>query len=191
MERFERYALICNLLNAMRKAGSWCGETHVQKSVFFLQELFDAPIGYRFILYKHGPFSFDLRDELAAMSADDFVRTESRMPEYGPSYVVSGRANLLKEYSGLARRFARQIEWVAQRIASRNVTELERLATALYVLKQGPRNANTEALVRLIHNLKPHVPPDQAEKALEAVQMMRSEAQRLGLLSELRVTSDH
>lgn len=182
VKRLERYALICELIDAMHEAGSWCGETHVQKSVYFLQELFEVPVGYRFILYKHGPFSFDLRDELAAMSADDFVRLEARIPEYGPSYVVSRRAELLDEYSQSARQFAKQVDWVARRISHHTVAELERLATALYVLREAPEGADTGALARRIHELKPHVPVERAEMALREVQTMRSEARELGLL---------
>lgn len=183
MKRLERYALVCDLLNAMREAGSWCGETHVQKSAYFLQELLMTPTSYRFILYKHGPFSFDLRDELAAMLADDFVKAEFRVPWYGPSYIVSHRAELLREYSERAKRFAGQVAWVAQRISHHSVAELERLATALYVLREAPQDANTQALVNRIHELKPHVPVERAAKALEEVQQMRTEVQELGLVS--------
>ena len=38
-----------------------------QKAVYFLQEIFDVPTGIEYILYKHGPYSFDLTADLTAL----------------------------------------------------------------------------------------------------------------------------
>ncbi|MCL6557372.1 MAG: hypothetical protein K6U74_00970, partial [Firmicutes bacterium] len=62
----KRKALLLSLVKAMESQGSWCGETHIQKCSYFLQAMLGVPLGFEFILYKHGPFSFDLRDELTA-----------------------------------------------------------------------------------------------------------------------------
>src|SRR6266545_4036200 len=64
MKRLQRAALLTELVEQMRAHDSWCGETHLQKATYFLQELLDVEMDYDFVLYKHGPFSFDLRDEL-------------------------------------------------------------------------------------------------------------------------------
>jgi uncharacterized protein YwgA len=60
MDRLRRAAILTRLIEQLRNGGSWCGETHVQKATFFLQELLNVPLSLDFILYKHGPFSFDL-----------------------------------------------------------------------------------------------------------------------------------
>lgn len=73
MDRFEQAAILTELIDGMRASGSWAGETHIQKGTYFLQQLLEVPLGFRFILYKHGPFSFDLRDALAIMRADHFM----------------------------------------------------------------------------------------------------------------------
>jgi len=70
MDRLRRAALLTQLIERLRRRGSWCGETHVQKATLFLQDLTRIPMGFDFILYKHGPFSFDLRDELTSLRAD-------------------------------------------------------------------------------------------------------------------------
>ena len=77
MDRMAKAALI-ELIEKLRQEGSWCGETHVQKAVYFLQNLMGVPLQFDFILYKHGPFSFDLRDELTALRADGILRLETR-----------------------------------------------------------------------------------------------------------------
>jgi hypothetical protein len=63
MERLQRASILLTLNEELRRAGSWAGETHMQKATYFLQELTRIPLEFDFVLYKHGPFSFDLRDE--------------------------------------------------------------------------------------------------------------------------------
>jgi hypothetical protein len=58
--------------HAQAQEGSWCGNARPE-AIYVAQELL-AVDGYNFRLYKHGPYSFDLSDELAAMRADDAVR---------------------------------------------------------------------------------------------------------------------
>ena len=46
MKRLQRGAVIITLVEKMKKKGSWCGETHIQKAVFVLQEIVGVPLGY-------------------------------------------------------------------------------------------------------------------------------------------------
>ena len=47
MERLKKAAVVTTLVDQLRDEDSWCGETHVQKAVYFLQSLFDVPTGFR------------------------------------------------------------------------------------------------------------------------------------------------
>ena len=78
MQRLARASLLTRLIAGLREAGSWCGETHIQKAMFFLQELMHVPFEFKFILYRYGPFSFDLRYELTAISADGMLKGSPR-----------------------------------------------------------------------------------------------------------------
>ena len=71
MERLQRAAVLLSLIEQLKDRGSWCGDTHIQKTTYFLQELLKVPLGFEFILYKHGPYSFDLEDEITALRAVD------------------------------------------------------------------------------------------------------------------------
>src|ERR1017187_6331592 len=95
MNRLQKYSVLLALNEELRSAGSWTGETHMQKATYFLQHLMGVPLGFDFILYKHGPFSFDLRDELTAMRAEGFLRLEPQHP-YGPTLVTEEKSELLK-----------------------------------------------------------------------------------------------
>ena len=55
-------------------------ETHVQKAMYLMQELLEVPTEYSFILYKHGPFSFDLSDELTSFRGDYLLELAPRRP---------------------------------------------------------------------------------------------------------------
>ena len=59
----KQTVLVLLLLDQMSKQDSWCGETHVQKCAFFLQEGLEVPLDFEFIMYKYGPFSFELRGD--------------------------------------------------------------------------------------------------------------------------------
>ena len=73
MDRFDRAAVLTELADRLRANGSWTGETHLQKATYVLQELLMVPLNFEFVFYKHGPFSFDLREELTSMRADGFL----------------------------------------------------------------------------------------------------------------------
>src|SRR5712691_6659948 len=96
MDRLRRAALLTRLIEQLRQSGSWCGETHVQKATLFLQQLMRVPLGFDFILYKHGPFSFDLRDELTSLRADELVKLEPQQG-YGPRIVTTDRSAYIQE----------------------------------------------------------------------------------------------
>ena len=62
--KIDRWAVVAQLVKVIRMNQGWAGETHIQKTLFFLQELLQVPTGYDFVLYKHGPYDFDLHDDL-------------------------------------------------------------------------------------------------------------------------------
>lgn len=189
LETFERRALIIRLLERMREKDSWCGETHVQKATYFLQKLFGTPINVDFILYKHGPFSFDLRDELGAMLAGQLVTAEIRRPGYGPSLTVNHDVadGLTRHYQSTIARYEPQLAFVAEHLGDRSVGELERLATALFVTVDWPTGSGggrTEATTgpsqeeraRRVTELKPHIPFELALHAVVKVDQLRERA---------------
>ncbi len=178
MEDNKRHVVLLSLLETMRARGSWCGETHVQKSTYFLQEALDVPLELSFVLYKHGPFSFDLSDVLGEMRAYLLIDIEPRDP-YGPSLKVSPSGEGFKaHFPKTTARYARQIEFVASRLSQRGVAQLERLGTALYVTKEdGSRSV--EARAHRINELKPHVPVELACQAVEEVDSLLAEAREL------------
>jgi len=180
----KRKALLLSLVDAMEKQGSWCGETHIQKCSYFLQAMLGVPLGFEFILYKHGPFSFDLRDELTAMRADAFLAVRVKDTSYGPtlSFTLGPNHEVLSRYGQEeVTRYGRQILFVAEHLAPKGVAELERLGTAVFVTcTEGAHDAEKRA--RRIHELKPHVSLEEARAAVETVDALRAEAAKAGVI---------
>ena len=173
MDRMQRAVVLLTLLDQLKEKGSWCGETHLQKATFFLQELALVPLGLDFVLYKHGPYSFDLNDEITALRADMLLTVKSRAP-YGPSlYTSEGGRTLYDRYQQTLGRYATAIKFVADRLGPSNVSELEKLGTALYVLKQIP-SADQVTRSKKFQEFKPHVRPEEALLAVQVVDKMRT-----------------
>jgi len=90
VNRLEKAEVLTHFLNALRERGSWGGEMHIQKATYFLQELLESPLWFRFVLYWYGPFSFDLRDELTGLRGDELLTLQPQYL-YGSSYQPTER----------------------------------------------------------------------------------------------------
>ncbi len=177
MNRLRRDVILIRLIEALREHGSWCGETHVQKAAYLLQELAGVETGFDFILYKHGPFSFDLRDELSAMRADGFVSLQVQDPAYGPSIVPEPAANSLrKRFPKTLREHESRVKFVADRLGNKQVVELERLGTAFYVTQGTPPTTPPDKRAQKVHELKHHISVEEALEAVSTIDTWRREA---------------
>lgn len=174
MNRRERQAVLLSLLQNLQAKGSWCGETHLQKATYFLQTMLGVPLDLNVIFYKFGPYSFDLADEVTALRADQLLDVKPK-ERYGPSLLPSVNADkVLDWYSSTVEEYLPHVRFVAERLGTKNVAELERLSTALWVMENSPDKAPAEQVAEIVR-LKPHVPPEDAEAALAAVRGMRAE----------------
>ena len=168
-------ALLAYLIELMNATKSWCGETQVQKSVFFLQALFDPPLDYDYVIYKHGPYSFDLHDELTAMRASTLVGLEPN-PPYGPRFKPGPLAQSVEaRFSRMRSRYKEQVSFVAQRIATLNVADLERIATAFF-LRREYVDRDDDRLANWITELKPHISREAALAGLEESRRIERDA---------------
>ena len=80
MNKEQERTVMLSLIRSLRENGSWCGETHIQKAAYFLKTVTAVPLKFEFILYKHGPFSFDLRDHLGNLIDGLAVWARPRSP---------------------------------------------------------------------------------------------------------------
>lgn len=178
MERLKRAAIVGQLVTKLRAVGSWCGETHIQKAVYLMQDLLDVPMEYQFILYKHGPFSFDLSDDLTSFRGDELLELQPQAPPYGPRFEVTDLGqNLREKWPKTLAKYKTQIQNVAEAIGKQTVGELERLATALYVTKRATdqHSGSVRSRAKHLNRLKPHVSVEAATQAVEEIDALIAE----------------
>lgn len=150
------YALVGLIIKELKDRGSWCGETHIQKAAFVAKEAMGVPLSTSFVLYKHGPYSFDLNSTLASMRAD---RVLALIPQgqYGPSLALERAAeSVFERFKSNINESASKIKFVAAAFATKNVVELERVTTAIYVKLKRPQDS-PEARAAELNRLKPHI----------------------------------
>lgn len=176
MNRLQRAAVLTKLVKELRKSGSWCGETHIQKAVYLLQELAGMQTGFSFVLYKHGPYSFELGDELTSLRADGLLTLEPQELPYRPRMsAAASAADLQASYPKTLRRNDPSIRFIASKVGDRGVAELERISTALYVKRKNPE-MSIEARAQQLCHLKPHVPFPTACSASKEMEAIEQEA---------------
>lgn len=177
MKRLKRAAVISDLAERLRSHDSWVGETHVQKGAFLLQEMLEVPTDIDFILFKHGPFSFQLRDELAEMRADQILRLVPQRPPYGPRFEIDEGANQLKaKFPNTLNKYADQSEWVAETLGGLGIVDLEKLATAFWVTQESGFSDDVVGRAHRLNELKPHFDLETSENAMNEIDSLREAA---------------
>jgi uncharacterized protein YwgA len=183
MSRLARHALITHLVSAMQDAESWCGRTHIQKTLYTFQTLFHpgGELEVPFILYKHGPYSFALDEDLAEMQFYGGLERKEQL--YGARYKPGQGARALRERFGAGvERWLPHVQFVAQRVARKNVRELEALCTLIFVATDPeecrlyPREE--DRIVRVLH-LKPHLSDTEVRQAHQEYGQLASDSRAL------------
>lgn len=180
MNRLAQEAILVGLARRLDERGSWSGETHLQKSAYLLRELLNIPFDFDFILYKHGPFSFELRDELTSMRSDRLLEREAQPPPYGPRIVTTPRGRELEErFKRTMNRYGPYLDWITDRLGDRGVVELERLATALWVTRQMGAGASIQDRAEAVNELKQHVSVADAADAVKEIDLLVTDAREV------------
>ena len=160
-------ALLGVLVLQLREAENWCGETHIQKAVYFLQTACHVSMGYSFVLYKHGLYSFDLKLDASRLLGRRMLKQEPSAPPYGPRLrSTTIMSNHVARHHESIGRHSKDVTRVVQFVGSRGVAELERLSTALYVTVRNEEES-IECRAKRIHELKPHVSVELATEAVK------------------------
>jgi uncharacterized protein YwgA len=167
---YELHRLILETVKGLRNQKSWTGRTHVVKTLFLAAQKADLP--FEFVLYKHGPYSFEVDEELESMLSYDAVEKDA-IGGYGPQLRV-GEGAVFVEDQVVSASALDAIRKATQYVSSRNVSELEALATTVWLMTPGQPNERAELVSGLI-KLKPHISQPIANKAYdEALAWMNS-----------------
>lgn len=166
-DHYRSAAILAAFVEQVRSAGLACGETLLQKAAFVMKELFGVPLSDEFRIHYYGPFSFQLRERLASMEADDIVRVRPR--DLGVTYDVGDRFDQLRSrYEDAIAEAAPAIAFATERLARLGVKQLEPLATALFVTREAAGKSVEERVQRL-REIKQHIDDPSARRAVATV----------------------
>ncbi|MBX9911577.1 MAG: hypothetical protein K2Z25_23085 [Beijerinckiaceae bacterium] len=172
-------AVDLELIARLKKAGSWCGETHVQKSMFLLSTFADSKLGYDFIIYKHGPFSFDFKDDLVILQSIGAVKLKSTVAGYGPSFEMHPMADAIRERSrDFIKKYTKAIDYVADKFGKNDVKYLEKITTAIFITQASPKDSDLDRAKKM-YELKPHIPLKECELAMRTAQIYTDEMKKI------------
>jgi hypothetical protein len=177
VNKLAQEAVLIGLARRLRDRGSWAGETHIQKAAYLLHELLAVPFDFAFILYKHGPFSFELRDELGSMQSDRLLEREAQPPPYGPRILTTPRGEELEaRFQRTMTKFGPHLDWIADELGQSRVVELERIATALWVTRKLGTEASVQDRAEALNELKQHVSVEASVEAVVEVDRLLKQA---------------
>jgi hypothetical protein len=182
MDRLKRAVILTELMDRLRANGCWCGHAHMQYVVYFLQEALGVPTGFKYFLYVHSPDSDDLMADLTRLRADYLMEFNHRSPGYGPGLVPTRTSvELRSRFPVTLSKYADQIDFVVRALGTKEVAELDTLATALYVTRENGSPSDVEGRARRLAELKPHLSFQQALDAVREVDRIAREAEGLAL----------
>lgn len=172
MTKSREMSLIGGVVKLLREEHSWTGETHIQKTAYIAKMLRDVPFESEFVLYKHGPFSFDMSKSLVHMRSRSLLSI-SPNPGYGPTFEVNLPlwAAVERSTGGYFAQFEGALREVCSFLGNRNVGALERLATAVFLNAEHP-NASVDEKAEKMISLKPHILRALAISAFEEVTLI-------------------
>jgi hypothetical protein len=162
--QFGKHALILAVVEGLKREGSWTGKTHVQKTLYLLQASGALEVPFAFVLYKHGPYSFDAEAELEQMKS--YAALDSRTVEgwYGAVLGPGSNAALIKRLNPLPAAVQEAVDFICRAVGCKTVAELEPLATVAWIrTREGL--VEPDAVVERLRQLKPHVGIREAEEA--------------------------
>ena len=100
----------------------------------------------------------------------DMILEVNPQPTYGVKFSLGKTYHQLTEkYFDLINKYEREIDFVADNLSRKNVSELEKLATALYITKNRETDGSVQQRANRINEIKPHVSIEEAEEALKKV----------------------
>jgi hypothetical protein len=166
-DHYRQAAILAAFVEQVRSAGLACGETLLQKAAFVMKELFGVPLSDEFRIHYYGPFSFQLRERLASMEADDIVRVRPR--DMGVTYDLGDRFEQLRSrYASAIEEAQPAIAFATERLARLGVKQLEPLATALFVAREHA-GESVDARVQRLREIKQHIDEPSARRAVTSV----------------------
>lgn len=156
-ERWDQYGLIAYLTEKLKGVSPQFGKTVLQKLVYIMQEVYELPTDYDYILYNYGPYCSELNDDLSYAALLDGVNIDWS----GIGYKISP-SEKTKHYINKAKDFlsgnSKHIDQTIQHFGNMYAKDLELRSTIIFVSKQmssSSNNSNSQAIIEKVGEIKP------------------------------------
>ena len=165
---FKKQAYILTTIQSLHANQSGTGKTHVQKALSLLADSGKVEVPFNFLLYKHGPYSFDIESELEQMKSYDAVEVSPNANGYGVVLKAGQMSKYALDKAPISSQVKEAINKVCKFIGSNPVKILERLATASWIYHQ-EKIADPIMMAERLHELKPHIKIEDAKSASDTI----------------------
>lgn len=172
---WQKVGAIINLVE--RSPQGALGRTAIVKLLYLLQEVRRVPLGYDFRLYTYGPFDSDVLNDLETAQSFQVLHVRTVLYPSGYGYEVKAGTKAETVKTRVAPWLASHesdLAWAADNFAARSASELEIIATIVYVAREFAKQAKPYVLVdlaRRVREVKPRFPEqyilDRCEEARE------------------------
>lgn len=175
-------AVVVAMVDKLRRHDSWAGQTHLQKALYICEQMLAMPLGLDYQLHHYGPFSRSLEQSIQRLVADSALTFVPQPPPYGPRIATSEGAETIRHaHPDVVAQYDEGLEFVATMINRRGIRDLERIATALWMIEE-QGSTDPDATAEAIRAIKDHISHNQGVAAYYEVHAMRRLAAARGLI---------
>lgn len=149
------------------------GKVQLQKTIYFLQEVFRVPMGYDYVMHYYGPYSFDLDNTLSEMQGKGILSIDYVLY---PAGYVGYDISLGKNAEGILKlpnEYRDKADQVVNIFRAMDAQTVELWATIHFVrsiLYEKERDSNKETVAKEVKKLKPKFSEQDIEQAYEEMQ---------------------
>lgn len=128
-----------------------------------MQEVYQIPCSYSYILYNYGPYSMELADDLSFFATMEGVKIEWSQG-LGYEIKIAGRTEHFRERGkDFLNKYASEIDEVIKKFGGMSAKELELQSTIIYIFKEEPLDKDN--LVCRIKEIKPYFTRSEIDNA--------------------------
>ena len=171
---FDKHAFLLSLIDKLEAAGVPADRSHIHKSLFLLAEAVADLVPFGFI-YRNGPYSYDIDEELSQMRSyaaisDMTSHNGNAFHEGIVVYRPDQNAALLREKYQPKQDTLRYIDTICSFVRSvgKPPIELDRQATVAWIMRR-EHIQGTSSIVSRFLELKPNSSRENIERALALV----------------------
>jgi uncharacterized protein YwgA len=155
--------LVLEMIAQSNHVGGWCGDSYIQKVSYIAKAVLNMPLSVPFVLYKRGPYSFELKSLLLEMRASRLVML---VPDghYGPSFVIIDNI-LTQRLRTNVSQYSASVARLVKDLSRKSIADLEAFSTA--IMFWGSQQNNPDKYVDELNRLLPSLSRSDAAATVE------------------------